>query len=388
MKIPLSNPDITSQERKAVLEVLKTSDLSLGPKLGEFEKKGAQYAGRKYSVAVNSGTSGLHLIIKSLGISRGDLVITTPFSFISSANCMLFEGARPVFADIEEDTLNISPDRIVETIKKNSRGKIKAVLAVDVFGHPADWDLLYDISEKHNLRLIEDSCEAIGAQYYSADGLHRKRWKKHRKAGSFGDASVFAFYPNKQITTGEGGLILTDNKKMYDLCRSMRNQGRGDGSGWLNHLRLGYNYRLSDISCALGIVQLQRIEKILKKRERVAKQYSRKLESINGILTPFCAPNVTMSWFVYVVRLEKEFSRRHRDEILKKLRKKGVSCSSYFSPIHLQPFYRKMFGFKRGDFPVTEFVADRTIALPFYNNLKNSDIGFVVESLKAAIEKV
>lgn len=386
MNIPLSNPDITDKERNAVMEVLKTPNLSLGPKLGEFESAGAKYVGRKYAVAVNSGTSGLHLIIKSLNIKKNDLVITTPFSFISSANCMLFEGACPVFVDIDENTLNISSDRIIEIMKKNRVKRAKAILAVDVFGHPADWDALYDISEKYGLKLIEDSCEAIGAEYRSPETSSRKRWNKSKKAGSFGEAGVFAFYPNKQMTTGEGGLIVTDDKRIYDLCRSLRNQGRGDGSNWFNHLRLGYNYRLSDINCVLGIVQLQRIEEILQKREKVAKQYSKKLTPLKNITVPLCAPNVRMSWFVYIIRLGKEFKRKHRDTIIEKMKKRGVACSSYFPPIHLQPFYKKRFGYRKGDFPVTENISDRTIALPFYNNLKEEEIDFVVDSLKEALK--
>lgn len=385
MHIPLSNPDITAKERQAVMEVLKTPHLSFGPKLEEFEKAGAQYAGRKYAIAVNSGTSGLHLIIKSLAISKGDLVITTPFSFISSANCMLFEGARPLFVDIDEDTLNISPEKIVEAVKKYGNRRIKAILAVDVFGHPANWDALYDISAKYNLKLIEDSCEAIGAEYRSPEDLPKRRWKQSRKTGSFGEASVFAFYPNKQITTGEGGLIVTDSKKVYDLCRSLRNQGRGRNAKWLNHLRLGYNYRLSDINCALGIVQLRRIEEILSKRQHIASEYNKRLSTLNGIKIPFCASNVKMSWFVYVIRLRKPYQKRDRDQIIVKLREKDIASSDYFSPIHLQPFYRKMFGFKKGDFPITEHVAARTIALPFFNSLKQREIAFVVRGLQEAM---
>jgi perosamine synthetase len=366
MNISLSSPDITEKEQKAVMEVLKTPNLSFGPTLEVFERQGAKFAGRKYGVAVNSGTSGLHLIIKSLDISEGDRVITTPFSFVASANCMLYERAVPVFVDIDENTLNFSPEKIEDILKKDRKKKVKAILAVDIFGHPAQWDALYDISKKYNLKLIEDSAEAVGSEYCSPEGLPRRRWNGYRKAGSFGDVSVFAFYPNKQVTTGEGGLILTDNKKIYDLCKSLRNQGRGDGSSWLNHLRLGYNYRLSDINCALGVAQM--------------------LKSIDGIRPPFCAPNIKIGWFVYVIRLGKEFRRKNRDVIVEKLRKRGIESSNYFSPIHLQPFYRKEFGYKRGDFPVTEHVADRTIALPFYNNLKESEIEFVVDSLKEILQ--
>ena len=386
MSIPLSNPDITSRERKAVAEVLKSPDLSFGPRLEAFEKLGAGVAGRKYSVAVNSGTSGLHLIVRSLNISKGDEVITTPYSFIASANCLLFEGACPVFADIDEETLNISPSITAEIMKKKRGGKVKAILAVDVFGHPADWDSLYDISGKYNLRLIEDSCEAIGSEYVSPAGLKKRRWKKKKMAGSFGDAAVFAFYPNKQITTGEGGLILTDSKKMYDMCRSMRNQGRDPDNRVAGHLRLGYNYRLSDINCALGIAQLQRLKDIINKRERVAQYYNRKISLISSITSLSSLPNVKKSWFVYVIKLEKGFNRKDRDIIMKKLQHRGIACSTYFIPIHLQPFYQKKFSYKRGDFPVSESVSDRSIALPFYSNLKRVDIDYITDSLKRILE--
>ncbi len=382
MSIPLSNPDITSKERKAVAEVLKGPNLSFGPKLDEFEKLGAYYAGRKYAVAVNSGTSGLHLIVRSLNISKGDEVITTPFSFIASANCMLFEGARPVFADIDEETLNISPANIADILKKKKDKKVRAILAVDVFGNPADWDDLYDISDKYSLKLIEDSCEAIGAEYVSPADRKKRRWNKKRMAGSFGEAAVFAFYPNKQLTTGEGGLILTDSKKIYEMCRSMRNQGRDSDNRIAGHLRLGYNYRLSDINCALGLAQFQRINEILKKREKIAGYYKKKLNDLSCVKTLSSRPNVKMSWFVYVIKLEKGFNKKDRDNIMKKLQQKGISCSVYFSPIHLQPFYKKEFGYKRGDFPVTESVSDRTIALPFYSKLKNKDVDYITENLK------
>jgi perosamine synthetase len=385
MRIPLSNPDITLRERKAVAEVLKSPDLSFGPRLEGFERLGADAAGRKYSVAVNSGTSGLHLIVRSLNISKGDEVITTPYSFIASANCLLFEGARPVFADIDEETLNISPSITAEILKKKKSKKVKAILAVDVFGHPADWDALYDISDKYNLRLIEDSCEAIGAEYVSPTGLKKRRWKKKKMAGSFGDAAVLAFYPNKQITTGEGGLILTDSKKIYDLCRSMRNQGRDPDNRVVGHLRLGYNYRLSDINCALGIAQLQRLKDIIQKRERVAQYYNQKIRSIGSITSLSSLSNVKMSWFVYVIKLQKGFNRKDRDSIMNKLQQRGISCSTYFIPIHLQPFYQKKFGYKRGDFPVSESVSDRSIALPFYSNLKRVDIDYITDSLKSIL---
>jgi len=415
--IPLSQPDITEKERKAVLGVLKTPYLSLGPKMREFEEKLAKYIGVKYAVALNSGTAGLHLIIKALNIGNGsasakatadkDEVITTPFSFIASANCILYEGARPVFVDIDSKTLCIDAKQIEKAITK----KTKAILTVDVFGHPADWSKIQKIAKKHKLYLIEDSAEALGAMYkseirnpksetnpkspapepsarYGAGKIKNPKaiWKK---CGTFGDAAVLSFYPNKQLTTGEGGAVITDNKKVAEICESMRNHGRGKMRGewnWLSHIRLGYNYRLSDINCVLGIVQLSRMKEIFAKREKVANLYNQKLKDVPEIEIPYVASNVKMSWFVYVVRLKEGYSDKERNESLKKLRKSGIGCSNYFPCIHLQPFYKGLFGYKRGDFPVAEFVSDRTIALPFYNNLKEKEIDYIVETLKKSIK--
>ena len=372
MKISLSQPDIMEKEVKAVLDVLKTPNLALGPKLKEFEKKIAKFTGVKYAIAVNSGTSALHLIIRALGIKEGDEVITTPFSFIASANCILFERAKPGFVDIDGKTLNINPDKIEEKITE----KTKAILAVDIFGHPANWDPILKIARKYKLKVIEDSAEALGSEY------------KGKKCGSFGNVAIFAFYPNKQITTGEGGMVLTNNKKIADLCRSMRNQGRSADGKWLNHIRLGYNYRISDLNCALGIAQMKRIDEIITKRAKVAKMYHDKLSGVDEIIIPYVSPDVKMSWFVYVVRLEKTFRRGQRDKILSGLRRNGIECNNYFPPIHLQPFYQKMFGYKKGDFPITESVAERTIALPFYNNLSKEQIDYIVNNLKNMLKRV
>jgi len=417
MNIPLARPDITEKEIEAVVQVLKTPHLSLGPKLPEFEGKLAQYAGVRHAIAVNSGTSALHLIIRSMGIDEGDEVITTAFSFISSANCILFERAKPVFVDIDSNTLSVDPELIEAAITPRT----KAILAVDVFGHPAEWDRLKEIADKHGLRLIEDSAEALGAEYNSRKfkvqssefrvqssesqlrspqsrvGSHesqgaspksekevkpaRSEWKK---AGSFGDAAVFAFYPNKQITTGEGGMVLTDDEKVAELCRSLRNQGRGEGSAWLQHERLGYNYRLSDINCALGIAQLERIEEILANRDRVARVYNEylaPLEEKGFLRIPYVSPNVRMSWFVYVIRLADRYTREGRDCVLQGLRSRGIGCSDYFQPIHLQPFYREL-GHRLGDLPITEHVAERTVALPFHNRLSEEQVEIVIRALK------
>ncbi|MGC8576104.1 MAG: DegT/DnrJ/EryC1/StrS family aminotransferase [Caldisericum sp.] len=373
MNIPLSKPWITEDDIKEVAEVLKTPNLSLGPKLLEFENMLLRVSGRKFAVAVNSGTSALHLIIRSLGIKDGDEVITTPFSFIASSNCILFERAKPVFVDIDPNTYNINPELIEEKITD----KTKAILAVDVFGQPASWDRLIEIAKKYNLYLIEDSAEAIGSEY------------KGKPAGSFGVASVFAFYPNKQITTGEGGVVLTDDEQIYKLSKSMRNQGRGEEETWLYHTRLGYNYRISDINCALGISQLNRLNKIIEMRDTVAKMYSQKLSEVEEVITPYISPDTTrMSWFVYVIRLKDKFYGKDRNIIIESLGRKGIQTRNYFEAIHLEPFYVEQFGFKEGDFPVTEFVADRTIALPFYTTMTEGEVDYVIKNLKEVIYEV
>jgi perosamine synthetase len=333
----------------------------------------ANYAGVKYAVAVNSGTSGLHLIIRSLGIKKGDEVITTPFSFIASSNCILFDGAKPVFVDIDKNTFNID----VKKIEKKITAKTKAILAVDIFSQPADWNELNKIAKKHNLHLIEDSAEALGSEY------------KGKKCGSFGDAAVFAFYPNKQITSGEGGIILTNDKKIYELCRSMANQGRRvEGTKWLEHVILGYNYRLDEMSCALGIVQMKRIKEILRKRKKVAELYNKKLKIIAGLETPNVKTGNKLSWFVYVVKLAENFSGEKRDRVIKEMSKRGIQCSNYFQTIHLQPFYRTTFNYKEGDFLIAEDISKRTLALPFFNNLTEKEINLVVKNLKEVIKNV
>lgn len=372
-KIPLSKPDITEKEKMAVLEVLNTSRLSLGEKYLEFEKLMAKFVGVKYAVAVNGGTSGLHLIVKALGIGKGDEVITTPFSFIASANCMLYEGANPIFVDIDPKTLNIDVNKIEEKITN----KTKAILAVDVFSQPADWDELRKIAKKHKLFLIEDSAEALGSEY------------KGKKCGSFGDATVFAFYPNKQITTGEGGMVLTNNKKIADVCKSMANQGRKvKNEKWLEHIRLGYNYRLDEMSCALGIAQMKRIKEILKKRIKVAELYNKKLKAIDGLEIPYIKTENKISWFVYVVKLAENFAGKKRNQIIKEMAKRGIQCSNYFQTIHLQPFYKKEFLYKEGDFPIAENISKRTLALPFFNDLSEKKIDLVVKNLKEIISKI
>jgi perosamine synthetase len=393
-KIPLSGPDITDRERTKVLEVLDTPHLSLGPRLAEFEQKFARFMGSRYAIAVNSGTSGLHLCVKAVGLAKGDAVITTPFSFVASANCLLFEGARPVFVDIDEKTWNIDIERISEKTKKLVRTpkKLRGILPVHVFGRPCEIHEITRLAHQYGLKVIEDACEAIGAEIKGSPQRTMRTGVRMRsswgKAGTFGDCGVFAFYPNKQMTTGEGGMIVTDNKKIFQLCRSLRNQGRSESGSWLQHERLGYNYRISDLNCALGIAQLERIDEILAKREKVARLYGQKLGEFEELVIPQVEANKKISWFVYVVRLKDKFSRQDRDGILKKLKDKGIGCSDYFSPIHLQPFYRKLLGHKKGDFPVTEKISERTVALPFHNNLSEEQIEYVCQQLKASILSV
>ncbi|MBC7343370.1 MAG: DegT/DnrJ/EryC1/StrS family aminotransferase [Clostridia bacterium] len=379
-RVPLAQPDITEREVAAVGEVVRSGILALGPKMVEFEEKVVAYVGRKYAVAVNSGTSGLHLLVRAYGIGEGDEVITTPFSFIASSNCLLYERARPVFIDIEPDTGNIDARRIEEAITN----KTKAILPVDAFGQPARLDLVREIADRYGLVVIEDACEALGSEY------------KNQKAGSgaFSDAAVFAFYPNKQITTGEGGMIVTDDERVAKLCRSLRNQGRAESGLWLSHQYLGYNYRLDEMSAALGVVQMDRIEEIIEMRQRVAELYFQRLRSIPGVRLPYVAPEVTrMSWFVFVIRVgvdEPDPGRQRwvRDTVMQRLEEAGIGCRPYFTPIHLQPFYRERFGFKEGDFPQAEAFGRTSIAIPFHNRLTEEEIDYVGDVLEQALAEL
>ena len=370
MRIHLSRPDITDMEIEAVRSVLSGSNLSLGPKLPEFEQALAGYIGTKHAVAVNSGTSGLFLCMRAMDIKEGDEVITTPFTFIASATTIMMAGARPVFVDIDPISLNIDPAKIESAITDRT----KAVLPVEIFGNPAGFDKVCDIAAKHNLKVIEDSCEALGSK------LHGK------KAGTFGTMSVFAFYPNKQITTGEGGMIMTNDDHLADICVSLRNQGRGNCGDWLEHERLGYNFRLSDINCALGITQLSRIEKIIAKRKQVARWYQEMLADDDRIIVPAESDGCDISWFVFVVRLSDGFTPDDRNKILEKMKNNGIQVGNYFPPVHLQPFMVERFGYKPGDFPIAESVSGRTIALPFYNNLTKDQIADVCSALSRILD--
>ena len=366
MRVPLSGPDITEREIELVNQVLRTPYLSMGPMVERFEAAMADYVGTKHAVAVSSGTAGLHLCVKAARIGQGDEVITTPFSFISSANCILFERGIPVFVDIDSTTLNLD----VETIEERITPRTKAILPVHIFGQPCEMEKIMAIAAKHDLFVIEDACEALGAEY------------KGKKVGTFGHSAVFAFYPNKQMTTGEGGVVVTDDDQWAHLFRSLRNQGRGKDGGWLSHERLGYNYRLDEMSSALGVAQLERIEELLAKRAKVAEMYNRRLSGMEGVEVPYISPQVKMSWFLYVIRLWPEIDR---ERVMARLEEKGVPSRPYFPPIHLQPLYREGFGFQEGDFPLTERVSRSTLALPFYGRLDEESVDYICEVLKEAI---
>ena len=365
--IPMSEPDITPEDIDTVVDVLESKCLSLGPYLQKFEEAFATYIGTRYAVGVSSGTAGLHCAVRAADIGPGDEVITTPFSFVASANCVLYERAKPVFVDIDEKSLNIDSNLLPKAVTERTR----AILPVHVFGQPCPMDEITSLANRHNLQVIEDACEAVGSEY------------RGRKVGTFGSAAVFAFYPNKQMTTGEGGIVTTDNPDLARKLHSLRNQGRDDMGSWLGHSRLGYNYRMGEINAALGLSQLSRIESLLTRRQKVADYYRERLKDVPGVeaLAPL-ETTTRLSWFVFVVRLDPDISKLF---LIQHLADMGVPSRSYFTPIHLHPFYRDLFGYKEGSFPVTERVARSAIALPFHTNFSEANVDIVVDCLRQAI---
>lgn len=367
---PLAKPCVNQEEEKAVLRVLRSGKLSSGPMAEEFEKKFAKKIGTRFACSVNSGTAGLHLTMLAAGIGLGDEVITTPFSFVSSANCILYVGAKPVFVDIDPITCNIDPDKIESKITK----KTKAILVVHIFGQPADMDPIMKIAKKYRLKVIEDACESIGAKY------------KGKQVGTFGESAVFAFYPNKQMTTGEGGIIVTNNRRIYTFCKSLANQGRKDNKQWLNHQYLGYNYRLDEMSAALGLVQLRKLSYFINQRRKIAGWFSQYLAKFSEYIeSPKVLKGNTHTWFVYVIKLKK--IKIKRDELIKKLSKEGIAAKAYFPSIHLFKLYKKRFGYKNGDLPVSESVSQRSLALPFYVGLKKNDCRNIIYKLSKIVQK-
>jgi perosamine synthetase len=361
MRIPLSAPDIDEDDVAAVVRVLRSSRLSLGPVMGEFESCFAEYVGTPDAVAVSSGTAGLHLSLLALGIGEGDEVIVPSFTFIAAANAIRYVRAVPVFVDVDPVTLNMDAalvDRVMTS-------RTKALMVAHTFGCPADISALLEIAERHGLRVIEDACEAIGAEY------------RGRRVGTFGDAGVFAFYPNKQITTGEGGMVVARDAEVASCIRSLRNQGRRPTDDWFEHSELGYNYRISEMNCALGLTQLRRIDSIVERRRIVAEEYdSRLCGCADLVLPPLSVPDYIVSWFVYVVRLSARFNAGDRDAVRRRLNERGIACGRYFAPIHLQAAYRCQPS-AAVRLPVTESQAERTLALPFFNRIKSEQIAEV-----------
>ncbi|MEA2538584.1 MAG: perosamine synthetase [Chloroflexota bacterium] len=366
-RIPLARPSIGDRERQLLEQVLSSGVLALGQFARDFEDAVAAVAGRAYGVACSSGTAGLHMAVRALGIADGDEVITTPFSFVASANCLLYERAVPRFVDIEEDSLGLDPDLVEAAAGPRTKG----ILPVHVFGRPCKIERMEALAAQRGWVLIEDACEALGSR------------QGDRATGSFGTASVFAFYPNKQITTGEGGVVVTDDAELASTIRSLRNQGRDEDGTWLSHVRLGYNYRLDEMSAAIGVAQLERLDELAAGRARVVRAYEAALGDREWLQLPRHAPDETVDWFVYVVRLDPTIDR---GMLMEDLDARGVPARPYFSPIHLQPFYRDL-GHKPGDFPVTERVAASTIALPFSAVLSDDDVAYVAAMLIEVVER-
>jgi perosamine synthetase len=366
--IPLSSPWLDEREEELVIDVLRSGRLSLGPTIDRFEEEFAATVGAPFAVAVSSGTAGLHLLCVAAGVGAGDEVVTSPYSFVASANCAIYEGATPVFADIDPRTLNLSPSAVEAAITDRTR----AVVAVDIYGYPCELDEIRDICGSRGVALIDDACEALGARYMGSP------------VGSRGPSAVFAFYPNKQVTTGEGGMVTTHSEQEWRLLRSLRNQGRADSGGWLEHARLGFNYRIDDIRAAIGLGQLEKLDEILAARAAVAERYLRLLASTPGLGLP-CADDADheRSWFVYVVALPEGADR---DAVIAALADRGVQTARYLPCIHLQPYMQERYDYRVGQCPVAEAAASRTLALPFHARLGEDDQEYVAEALRTALE--
>jgi perosamine synthetase len=365
--VPLSGAFLDEREEELVLEVLRSGRLSLGPMIDRFEEAFAAAVGAPYAAAVSSGTAGLHLLCIAAGVAPGDEVITSPYSFAASANCFIYEGGVPVFADIDPRTLNMDPAAVRAAVTPRT----KAIVAVDIYGYPCELDELRAIADEHGLALIQDSCEALGARYKGA------------QLGTHGPSAVFAFYPNKQMTTGEGGIVTTHSEEEWRLLRSLRNQGRGDAGGWLEHVRLGFNYRMSDVTAALGLGQVEKLDEILPRRAQVAAVYEELLAGIDGVELPLADDaDHERSWFVYVVALADNETREH---VIATFEREGIGYNRYLPSIHLQPYMRERYGFREGMCPVSEDLSSRTLALPFFTGLERDSQERVAEVLASAL---
>ena len=366
MKVELAAADISQADIEGVTAVLRSGRLAMGPRTLAFEHAVAAFVGVRNAVAVSSGTAGLHVILAALGVGFGDEVIVPSFTFAASVNAILLVGATPVFCDVEPVTLNLDPADVERRVNERTR----AVMVVDVFGHPADWPALEAIAERNELLLVDDSCEALGS---SLNG---------RRVGGFGAAACFAFYPNKQITTGEGGMVVTDDDDLATVARSLRNQGRNKMGAWLEHERLGFNYRLDELSASLGVTQMARLPHFMERRRAVAEGYARLLRGVPGVAAPTARPEADVNWFVYVVRLDAGIDR---EAVMAELEREGVPTRAYFSALHLQPYLRDVVPADPG-LPVTEEMARRTLAIPFHTQLRDDEVRYVVDRLAAAVE--
>ena len=366
-QIPLSRPYLDEREEELVLEVLRSGRLSLGPAIERFEAMFAERVGAPYAAAVSSGTAGLHLLCHLAGLRPGDEFITSPFSFVASANCALYTGATPVFADVDARTLNVDPAAVEDSVSERT----KAIVAVDIFGYPCELGPLRELAERRGLALIDDACQAFGAEYRGAP------------VGAHGPSAVFAFYPNKQITTGEGGVVTTHDEDEWQLLKSLRNHGRSYDGRWFHHVRLGFNYRITDLQAALGIAQLEKLERILALRGSAAERYTELLGAVEGVEPPLADDaEHRRSWFVYVVTLAREIDR---DAVSERLASEGIEAGHYVPCIHLQPYMRERYGYGEGLCPVAEDASRRTLALPFFTAIEREDQERVVEVLSAAI---
>jgi perosamine synthetase len=367
-EIALSGAWLDEREEELVLEVLRSGRLSLGPTIDRFEELFAERVGAPYAAAVSSGTAALHLLSHIAALAPGDEVITSPLTFVASANCFMIEGATPVFADVDPRTLNLDPGAVEAAVTERT----KAIMAVDIFGYPCELDELRAIADGHGLKVIQDSAEALGAEY------------KGRPIGAHGPPAVFGFYPNKQMTTGEGGVATTHSEEEWQLLRSLRNQGRAyDGGAWFDHVRMGFNYRWTDIQAAIGIAQLEKLDRILELRAAAATRYNELLADVDGVEPPLADDaDHRRSWFVYVPKLARGIDRQR---VMEELRARGVATAEYIPCVHLQPYMRERFGFREGMFPIAEDAASRTFALPFHTLIGPDDQERVVEALRAAL---
>jgi perosamine synthetase len=366
--IPLARPELGPREEELVRGVLRSGRLSLGPMLERFEREFAAWLGVDGAVAVSSGTAALHLAVRGLEWGRGDEVVTSPFSFVASANCLLYEDVTPVFCDIDPVTLNINPKAAEAACGRRTVG----LLPVHIFGYPADMEALEALAGTRGLGIVEDACEALGAR--DAGGL---------KVGARSNSAAFGFYANKQLVTGEGGMLVPGDAALLERARSERNQGRGDDMDWLGHDRLGFNYRLSDVASAIGVAQVEQLDRMLAERDRVAALYGERLAGIEGIEAPSLdRGQERRSWFVYVVKLPEGTDR---DRLIGALAERGIASKAYLPCIHLQPLYRERFGFRGGEFPVAERVSARTLALPFFTTMTEAQVDRVCEAVRTLI---